>query len=57
MKGENIIFRIEKDLKDKLSEKAGSQGKTISQAIREMVISYTTDQKLTREVLESITKK
>ena len=57
MKGENIIFRIEKDLKDKLLKKAGSQGKTISQAIRELVISYTTDQKLTKEALESITKK
>ena len=55
MKNVSLIIRIESDLKDELTKKAKSQGKTVSQAIRELVIGYTTANVLTDEIINLIT--
>lgn len=55
MKNVSLIIRIESDLKDELTKKAKSQGKTVSQAIRELVIGYTTTNVLTDEIINLIT--
>lgn len=55
MKNVSLIIRIESDLKDELTKKAKSQGKTVSQVIRELVIGYTTTNVLTDEIINLIT--
>lgn len=55
MKNVSLIIRMESDLKDELTKKAKSQGKTVSQVIRELVIGYTTTNVLTDEIINLIT--